>query len=410
MITSKTKAIYVEPILALLISMAWVFGIQPFTNKLDTKNYSWDFKLYIDMAENGIVNNPNLRAPYAYRFVTTEIVRAISSQLQLSTESSFRVVSYFGLITSLFLVYLASRYFGLGFQASLITMATVALSALNIKFLLFDVFRPDLLAYSLMTIAMLCLLEGRLIFALLVSCVGILCREFLLIPALLVVYAYWRQGQTKWQGLGRAGLACIPIALATLLPRLLIPVQGSDLAFDPVYRLDAILNIVILPLSPTRDFNILFSFVSYILPSLLLITPDRLRRAMPELKRWSGLLLAYIVIMLLLSMYGGDDFPRFMSFLYFPQIVLLALVFKSSKIPTLEIGLMLLAVALFNRIWLPVPMSDIDSYLDFYGGYGFRVTAATFSRVAEMGVYVLIAILLRVWLKRQSNSIQPVNA
>ena len=56
--------------LAALGCAALVLALDLLTNTLDTARYYWDFALYYDMAERGLIGNDNLIAPFVYRFLT----------------------------------------------------------------------------------------------------------------------------------------------------------------------------------------------------------------------------------------------------------------------------------------------------------------------------------------------------
>ncbi|MFN2119977.1 MAG: hypothetical protein ACK2T0_06265, partial [Anaerolineales bacterium] len=72
----------------------------------------------------------------------------------------------------------------------------------------------------------------------------------------------------------------------------------------------------------------------------------------------------------------------------------------------LPVAVMLAGVFIFNRLWLPFPMSDLGSYLDFYGGSGTRFDWASVLRIVELLAFIGVGILAR----RASRSAGPRTA
>jgi hypothetical protein len=104
-------------------------------------------------------------------------------------------------------------------------------------------------------------------------------------------------------------------------------------------------------------------------------------------------LFVYTVLVLFLSFLGGTDFPRFATYLFVPQIILLGVL--ADKTSNLLIIVMLVAVFIFNLLWLPVPLSSVEAYRDFYGGYDVRLSASTLWRIVELVCFILLGWLVR---------------
>jgi len=108
----------------------------------------------------------------------------------------------------------------------------------------------------------------------------------------------------------------------------------------------------------------------------------------PETKKF---LLAYTFLTLVFSFLGGTDFYRFSTYLFLPQAILLGVISETSNKPVLIF--MVIAVFVFNRIWLPFPGDE--KFLDFYGGYATRLNLATLLRMLEIIGYTLIGMMIR---------------
>jgi len=278
-----------------------------------------------------------------------------------------------------------------------VPVLAIALSLYNVRFLLFDVARPDHLAYPLMVVAMLAVFERRIVLALIVSCVGLFVREFLAIPlALLIAALLWDFWRTRDRSrLAWAGVVMLVTAACILVPRLVIPISVSGQYLDPFNQSSADLleTLVRTPLSRRRWFNLLFNVASYTLPLWLLLTPARLRSLWRGLAGYRAALALYVALVLALAMYGGTDLWRCTTFLFVPLVIALAIVLRES-VSWVETAYMLGAVAYYNKLHLEIP-NEIGAYLDFYGGYDIRINEATLARVIQLAALGAGAVALR---------------
>src|SRR5690606_5649078 len=137
------------------------------------------------------------------------------------------------------------------------------------------------------------------------------------------------------------------VSLFVIVPRALIPIQGSGQYVDPVHDASTLENLIRAPLSERRDFNIAFNLARYLLPLLLLITPARARAAWAVLAPHRLFLALYTALVLLLTMYGGTDLWRFVSYLFIPQVIVLAVLLRRG-VAGVEVIYMLAAVAAYN--------------------------------------------------------------
>jgi hypothetical protein len=267
---------------------------------------------------------------------------------------------------------------------------------------------------------------------LIVSAIGIFFKEFLAIPLLLCLVEYglrWRAGRGE-EGTSRslprsshrfwafAG-ACLLAAAVILVPRLGLHVVDTRQEIDPIHNIHSLSRLVMNPLSPGRDFNILFCLADFWLPCLLLWT--RLRGA----EIWKTLnardseksaplkfyFAGFIALNLLLVMYGGTNISTFVSYMAPLQIVILALLLAQSKDPVrpVEWMLALACVVVYNRVFFIIPLPDagFDAYNDFYAGWGTLVNLATFRRCAEMAGYAALMFLVRNLMGRMRRRASP---
>ncbi|WP_162909920.1 hypothetical protein [Aggregatilinea lenta] len=390
-----------------------VIGLDLFTNLMDRSRYLWDFVVYFDMAENGLVGNPNLWAPFVYRFLTPLLAGNLAALLSVSTETGFVILNYVGGIWQLVMVYVLAEHFSRRAWHAWTAVAAIALSLYQIKYMFWDVARPDPLAYPLMAIAVLALFHKRYGMCVAVSCIGLLTREFLIVPPivleLLLLQDYWRtrsRATLRWMV-----FTFVLVSLFVIVPRALIPIYDTGQYVDPVNDPGSLKNLLRAPLSERRDFNFAFNLISYFLPVLLLLTPDRARRAWADLAGYRWFLLFFIVPVLVLTMYGGTDLSRFVTYLFIPLVMMLVVMLRHG-IPAVEVLYMLVAVAIYNKIFLPIP-DLLDPILDFYGGYDNRVNVVTLMRLYEVAAFMVGAVLLRgllVLAARRNSNMAPEQA
>lgn len=401
---------YAQYIIVLAVSIALVAIIDLSTNSIDTYRDALafrDFAYFIDMAENGIIGNDHLLAPFAYRFVIPLLARIIIKNFAVSTATGFRVIAYIGAISQLFLVFLLAKRFSSFLWHGLILTVITAFSLCNVKFLLFDVYRADHLAYPLMIIAALALFDRNIILCILASCLGLLIREFLIIPPIILFYVLFREylKERSKVKLLWISIAFFSVFLTIFLPRRIIPVLKTSSYTFPISNSDSISKIAKTPLLLKKNFNILFGLASYMLPAILLSTKQRLRQAWLQLAEYRSFIIIYSGCVLLLVVYGGADIMRYVTYIFIPQIILVS-IFLKNRVDIREIIFMLIALAIYNRIFFKIPIWNFELYLDFMGSYGDRINAATIKRLFELIIYVLLAVSLRVFLRYEKKGHQ----
>jgi hypothetical protein len=407
---SATRPRARELVAALAAAVLWTVAIDATTPSFDARTYRWDSAIYLDMAERGMRGNDTLVAPFAYRFVSPLLARGLDQWLPLSVDDGFRIVTYAGVVAELTLVYALARLVGAASGAAFVVMAVAALSLFNVRFLLFDIYRPDALAFALALASTLMLLSARPGAATSVAAAGLLVREFLLAPLVagLAVLA-------RWPGPWARRLVWIAASVAVagaaaILPRLLVPVHENVAATDP-FRGDLLRTLWTTPLSGLRNLNIVFCVVSYFLPVLALGGGGRLVRAWAHLGDARSVVIVSALVTVALTMYGGTDVARFTAYFVVVQTILLAALLCEGVSP-IEVGLALLAVAVYNRVHVfTVPMEPIDRYLDFYGGFADRVNAATAWRAVELIAWIVaVRLVAAIVAARSRVPVPPAGA
>ena len=111
----------------------------------------------------------------------------------------------------------------------------------------------------------------------------------------------------------------------------------------------------------------------------------------------------YALLVILLSLYGGTDMMRFATFLFLPQALFVGLLNRMAS--RVEVFVMLVAVFIFNRIWMHVPMGDSSEYEDFFAGHGSTLNWSTAWRISEVLAFLVLSILVRkICIQRRTRA------
>lgn len=373
-----------------ILSIVLISLLDLLTNRVDVTRFQWDFRYYIAMAQDGL-NTPLLASPFVYRYATPLLVRMLTG-LGLSIEGGFTTITYLGAFLQLTGIFAFTGWMTGSRKAAWIAMLVTGLSLFHVKFLLFDVFRPDHLAYAFILLATWLAAQRRFTPLLIVTLIASQFREFTIVPLIAYLFSFARIEPNRRKFYAQAGLSILGLALALGLPRLILPIE-ADFQFISLTP-DGILRGLLAPFIVTRDINFVYTLLSYLLPLWIAASIPQIQSAYHALSlEWRRFLTAYTGLVLLLSFFGGTDFPRFTTFLFIPQIILLGGL--AEKTHNLTLAFMLVATAFFNLLWLPIPMDNMETYRDFYGGYNGQVTIVTFSRILEMLAFVLFGWFLR---------------
>ncbi len=382
---------------ALLVAIALVALVDVCTNETPPK---WDALYYVDMAENGLVGNPGLVAPFAYRPGMPWLSGAISGLLGLSIGDGFKVVGWVSALCFLMAVFALAFHFTADYRRALVPMVLLGLTFSHIKFPLFFYTLVDVAAYPLMVLAFWALVTRRFRLCLLVSVVGVLFKEFLVVPLILLLI---QLGRDFWRTRSKAALAQLAVALALgacaiLVPRFCIPISGTYQFIDPINDPATLKNLIFAPLDGRRIVNIVYAIVGYWLPTLVLVTRSRFKAIWAELKAYDALAMGglYLALVLLLTLYGGTNISVFVSYSVAVQVVVLALLLRHG-VSLGEIIYAIVVTLVYNKIWSPIPSPDIsfNAYVDFYGGWAPLVSGNTLMRMIECGAFIGMSVLVR---------------
>jgi hypothetical protein len=371
------------------VSVCLVLLIDRLTNALDIVHYDWDFNDYIAMAEKGFNARP-LVSPFAYRYPTPFIAAEIRSLLGVSLYAGFRTLAYVGAVLQLVGVYLFVRRFSGSTRGSWFALLVVAFSAFNVKFLTYDVYRPDHLAYAFVTLGLYLALSASVYSLFLVSMVGVQFREFVLLP--MLAYLLSLATTRRWKELRRYAIpALLSLLVGVILPRALIHVTEEAQTLTTTGTIRTLLGTLHFY---RRDVIVCWATLAYLLPTLMLLNLERIRYLRSRLPGdVVRVMLLYSFLVMVLTMYGGPDLTRFITYLFITQALLVGTLFDI--LPKIEVATTLMATFVFNRIWADIPNADIEAYLDFYNGYGDRLNRHTALRFGELLLWIGLAWLVR---------------
>ena len=377
--------------------------IDGLTNSLDNQKCLWDSCYYIAMAQNGF--NSHLASPFAYRYVTPLLVYLLTHTLGVSLANGFRSIAYLGAFFQLTGVFIFTKWFTHSIKGAYVALTITAFSLFNVKFLLFDIYRPDHLAYAFILLQSYFAMERKFIPLLITTLIASQIREFNIIPLVAYLFAF-APGKDRRTLLKEFGFSLLGLFVAIILPRLLISVaenfQFADLSAD------GILRVLISPLILSRDANFLYSLAAYFLPILMIAGIEDFKSILRSFSSNTRFfLMTYISLVLLFSFIGGTDFYRFSTYLFLPQAILLG--YLSQRCNNWLIAVMIAATFVFNRLWLAFPISDVGAYLDFYGAFATRFNWASALRIAECLLFIIIGYLVRrrLSLHNFKNNLQP---
>lgn len=383
---------------SIALSLSLIFCISFLTNSITPTDCKWDCIHYLGLAENGFSASP-LVSPFAYRYVTPFLAGFLKSKLNISIFSAFRLIAWLGAFFQLIGVFLFIKTLTKSHKSAYIAMFITALSFFNVKFLLFDVSRPDHLAYPLILLAFFLAVRKRFSALVFVTVIGVQVREFVALP--LIAYLITEIYHSGWKIFKPIDITFIGLFFASIIaPRMLIPVSENG-QFIPLTFQD-LPKFVGVPLNLNRDLNIFFSGLVYFLPTFLLITLDRIKQIHSKVSKRLRLLVGvYSFLVVLLTLYGGTDIPRFISYLFLLQIILVGLLvpYASKK----EMAIMLTFVFIFNRMWMLIPIWDFTKYLNFYGGFSSVVNENSLLRFLEFLGFLILTQFFRRGYEKQST-------
>lgn len=386
--------------LPLIVSLSLVLLIDGLTNGV-TEKYLFDSNVYLGIAEQGFETDL-LVAPFVYRYGAPLLARTLHSYTGLSIYKSFKLITYIGLVSQLFGIYLIIHFLTQSRKSAYVGMLVVAFSMYNLKYLLFDVYRADTMAYAIILLCSWFALRGQFLPLILVTAIGLQVREFVAVPLLAFVAV-----RLQRDGFGKAlrylvvSLLCLFIAAG--LPRLLIPVVRSEQAVK--FSLDGIQGLLFMLSHWKRDVNLVYVCFAYFLPFFILYRPSK----KPEILRFLSAehrtyILYYFGLILSLIIMGGTDMERFASYFFIPMAVFVGLLVIDQS--NVGIFITVFLQFIFNRIWLLFPIWDYDLFANFYGGWSTVINPSTLWRYGEVVTYAVLGnIFVNFYHKRSNKNI-----
>lgn len=380
--TSTLKSIIYTSIFIIFLLLI----IDIFTNQIDILNYGWDFREYMVIAKYGF-SSEHLSAPFAYRYPTPFLAAWVSDFLNVPLSEAFKVLAYFGAYLQLMGIFWLVVFVTRSYTGAFVALIVTACSAFNVKFLLFDPFRPDHFAYFFVLLSVFLIIRKHVPALLIVSAIGVQFREFAIIP--LIAYYLTMAISGDWAGFRRNTFPVLSVlVISVLLPRLLIPVTVN------YQYLGSVSDVINIPMNLARDINLIYALTAYFLPVLLLLTKTRIACLKAGLSYEMAMFLSvYSVLIVVMALYGGSDLPRFMTYLFIPQMIMLGRLIPN--VPKVEILYVLAATAYFNQMFAGIPMDTLDRYLDWYGGYNDRLNISSWMRALEMLVLMIGSVAIR---------------
>lgn len=385
--------------IALLLALAWVVALDLLTNSTAPV---WDAESYVDMAQNGIAENPHLVAPFAYRPAVPWLAGTIARLADIEVESAFAIVARVGALATLVLAWRLARALRASEGVARAVQGATALAFAHVKLPLFFPTLVDGPSYVPYLLAFVAWVERRVWLALACALLGLAFKEFALVPcALVALDAACARPRRRWV-LALAALAGTALVFAGI--RAAIHVERSQQFVDTSSFDELRLWLLWVPRKWDRDLNLVLALAAYLLPVLMLSTRERWRavRASAALGPPAWTWWAALALVAFLALYGGTNLATFASYALPVQIAWLC-AFARERISRAELICVLIALVIYNRaLWpLPSPREEFDAYIDgFYGPWGSRLNARSAWRALEVAGWIAAAWTVRALSRR----------
>lgn len=393
-----------DTVLPALVAVLVVAAFENSTNFIDIVRFKWDNVRYLAMADRWFAP-ADMASPFAYRWGTPALARIISDTFSVSTTLGFRVLAWLGAGAQLVAVFWLVREVFSSTKAGWAGFTVTALSVWNVRFLTFDPYRPDPLAYPIIILASLAALKQRWGWVLVLTLLGSPFREFAVVPLLAVLATLMTT--KNWQTLRRLILPAVAVlAVSVVLPRALITVVEDNRQTVTIGSFIDDLDYLIG--YPGRHLNILLGYLSYFVPVLMLATFARLRgvsqgidRPFRHYLRWYSLLVFALVFM------GGTDIHRFVTFMVVPLAI--AAGGLAIRVRPIELIVAFAATFWFNRLVEPIPDVEVLDYKNFWAAYSGLVNLSTLQRFLWAAVCLALGWGTQ-WLTRRAVRRPPAQS
>ena len=386
-----------------LAAVSLVAALSVLTNRMPAR---WDVAYYLDMAKNGLAGNHHLATPFAYRPVVPLTIFAISRTLHTDPETTFHAATHVIAVILLVLAFYWARSFGGSELAAWCGMLALGLNFEIVRYPLFTGTMIDIYAYVFVLLAFWGVLRRRFYPVLLLCAAGLFLKEFMVVPLLAQAgVLLWETPRERWRSLWLPlGLTAFAIAFYVVVTRATIPVVESFDHIDP-HHPETLLFLITHPLSPKRWFNIVYSFLSFWLPCLLLMTRNRWQMLRKHLAPYGPAIGFFAFFQLLLLMYGGNNIHIFVGYSLGIELLVIAVLVDRGVPRPWELILVFAVLVVFNCIGAHIPTYEEggwDDLTDFYGGYSTEIRFRSVLRFAEIWAYFGVFNLLRRLASRTS--------
>ena len=381
----------------MVVSAVLVLIVDALTNSV-TEKYLFDSNFYLGIAERGFESKLRV-APFIYRYATPFLARTLHYSLGLSFYKSFKLLTYMGGISQLFGIYLIIQYLTNSRRSAYVGMIAVAFSMYNLKYLLFDIYRADALAYAIILLCTWFVFKRRFLPLVITTVIGLQVREFVAVPLLAFLVSRVLQDGLR-RSIRYVLISVLALIAAIALPRLIIPVIANEQEIQ--LSLEGVQNIFNLLLLWKRDINLFFVCFAYFLPVIILLRRESLKVVRTELASENlAYLIFYSMFIFILTTIGGTDMERFASYFFLPMAVFVGIFAKN--IPLIKVATTLCFQFIFNRIWLQFPIWDFDLFANFYGGWSTVINTTTIWRYIEALAYAIIGNFIVNYKKNPSQ-------
>ena len=385
---------------ALALCASGVFGVAVLTNEMPPEH---DALVYLRMAESGVLSEPRV-APFAYRPLVPWLAGVVAGFAEVSVAQSFYALAFSSAVLLVWLAYLFLRSFGVSSARAACGAGIVLLTFSHVKWAMFFSSLIDIEAAVVVLLGMWAAFKRRYGACFALSMSGFLVKDPAVLPAAVLCFELAQRWWTSKRGtdFSRLSIAVGAFGAAILLPRLLIDVAVNHQPIDPINRPSSLGLLLDLPLNWRRDVNLLISWLIYWLPTLMLMSRVRSRFVWRELgdEGLRGVLAVYLVVLVVLNLYGGTNLFTFVSYSLAAQLIVLRYLLMKAAWP--ELGLVLVAVLWLNKTLLRIPLPGDDAeafYRSLVGGWHTYLSDATWWQFAQVGVAIGMA-----WGVRRATS------
>lgn len=355
----------------------------------------WDMLAYTQMAEEGLVGNDKLIAPFAYRPAIPTLAAIVSDLLKIDILSSFYFCAFVGSLLFYIATFCVAATHTKSIKLSLAVTVCFASYYGHIKFAAIQHAMIDIYSAAGLMALWIGIVHKKFLLVGTLSVLGLTIKEWFGIPLAISVLSLITIGVQKQDIASTIKAVFLFVAGCIMIVgiRSAIEPHNTIQYFDPLNRGNFLLELFKPLESELRLFNILFGVFIYSIPILLVATQKRISTVYHTIVEQNlGLISAsYVFLVILLTTYGGTNIMVFVSYLA-PVFVYVACLISLNINRTAEIMFAALVCILLNRLFVAVPDPDLDIsvYLDHFPPYSGRFNWESVYRFAELSIVVFL--------------------